>query len=176
MSRTAESPAVRVEEFRNLIGGEWTASVARRTFDDVNPADTRDIVGRFQASTAADARAVHDDRAHSDQRIVFKRATMQDHIVAGGAVRADRERKELAHGRGGWHTQSKEGQVSLSDLVLAVFLGGMLQSVAVTGVNYALRKYYVRRAVKKFEASLLELFKRPYPAVPEPAPHTEGLN
>ena len=57
MSRTAESPAVRVEEFRNLIGGEWAASATRRTFDDVNPADTRDIVGRFQASTAADARA-----------------------------------------------------------------------------------------------------------------------
>ena len=28
-----------------------------RTFDDVNPADTRDVVGRFQASSAEDARA-----------------------------------------------------------------------------------------------------------------------
>ena len=46
-----------MSEFRNLIGGEPTASSAGKTFDDVNPADTRDIVGRFQASTAADARA-----------------------------------------------------------------------------------------------------------------------
>ena len=44
-------------EFRNLIGGEPSASSAGKTFDDVNPADTRDIVGRFQASTALDARA-----------------------------------------------------------------------------------------------------------------------
>ncbi|HET7362907.1 MAG TPA: aldehyde dehydrogenase family protein [Burkholderiales bacterium] len=44
-------------EFRNLIGGERTASAASKTFDDVNPADTRDIVGRFPASTAGDAHA-----------------------------------------------------------------------------------------------------------------------
>jgi acyl-CoA reductase-like NAD-dependent aldehyde dehydrogenase len=42
-------------EFANLIGGEWTRS--GKTFDDVNPADTRDIVGRFPAATADDARA-----------------------------------------------------------------------------------------------------------------------
>ncbi len=47
----------RVEEYRNLIGGEWTPSGSGRTFDDVNPADTREIVARFPASTAADARA-----------------------------------------------------------------------------------------------------------------------
>jgi aldehyde dehydrogenase (NAD+) len=46
-----------VEEFRNHIGGEWSAAIGRKTFDDVNPADTRDIVGRFQASAREDARA-----------------------------------------------------------------------------------------------------------------------
>lgn len=46
-----------MSEFRNLIGGEPAASSSGRTFDDINPADTRDIVGRFQASTAAEARA-----------------------------------------------------------------------------------------------------------------------
>ena len=44
-------------QFRNLIGGEWTVAAAGKTFDDVNPADTRDIVGRFAASTAEDAKA-----------------------------------------------------------------------------------------------------------------------
>jgi len=57
MSVPAGAPAVRIEEFRNLIGGEWAASVTAKTFDDVNPADTREIVGRFQASSVADARA-----------------------------------------------------------------------------------------------------------------------
>jgi len=34
-------------EFANCIGGEWIKSRTGRTFDDVNPADTRDVVGRF---------------------------------------------------------------------------------------------------------------------------------
>ena len=44
-------------QFMNLIGGEPVAASTGRTFDDVNPADTRDIVGRFQASSPADAAA-----------------------------------------------------------------------------------------------------------------------
>ncbi|MBI3373601.1 MAG: aldehyde dehydrogenase family protein [Betaproteobacteria bacterium] len=49
--------AALVEEFRNLIDGEWIRSATGKTFDNVNPADTRDIVGRFQASSPADANA-----------------------------------------------------------------------------------------------------------------------
>jgi aldehyde dehydrogenase (NAD+) len=41
----------------NHIDGEWCASLSGLTFDDLNPADTRDLVGRFQASNAADAMA-----------------------------------------------------------------------------------------------------------------------
>jgi aldehyde dehydrogenase (NAD+) len=47
---------MKVQEFANSIGGEFTKSLTGRTFDDLNPADTRDVVGRFQASTAEDAR------------------------------------------------------------------------------------------------------------------------
>ena len=36
-----------VEEFSNYIGGEWVTSRTGSTFDNVNPADTPDIVGRF---------------------------------------------------------------------------------------------------------------------------------
>lgn len=38
-----------------FIAGRWVDSVSGRTFRSVNPADTRDVVGRFQAGTAADA-------------------------------------------------------------------------------------------------------------------------
>ncbi len=41
----------------NFIGGEWCEGVTGRTFESVNPADTRDVVGRFQAANAADAAA-----------------------------------------------------------------------------------------------------------------------
>ena len=40
---------------RLFIAGRWVESVSGATFESVNPADTRDIVGRFQAGTAADA-------------------------------------------------------------------------------------------------------------------------
>lgn len=43
--------------FFNHIDGEWAACQSGRTFDNVNPADTADIVGRFQASSAVDAQA-----------------------------------------------------------------------------------------------------------------------
>jgi acyl-CoA reductase-like NAD-dependent aldehyde dehydrogenase len=38
----------------NLIDGEWRAARSGKTFDDQNPADTRDVVGRLAASDAQD--------------------------------------------------------------------------------------------------------------------------
>ncbi|MBA2254446.1 MAG: aldehyde dehydrogenase family protein, partial [Chloroflexi bacterium] len=40
--------------FANFIDGEWRQSVSERLFASVNPADTRDVVGLFPQSTAAD--------------------------------------------------------------------------------------------------------------------------
>jgi aldehyde dehydrogenase (NAD+) len=37
-----------------FIAGEWCESTSRATFESVNPADTRDVIGRFQQGTAAD--------------------------------------------------------------------------------------------------------------------------
>ncbi|SMP64602.1 aldehyde dehydrogenase family protein [Noviherbaspirillum suwonense] len=44
------------QQFSNYIDGEWTVSVTGRTFENRNPADSRDLVGLFQASSADDAR------------------------------------------------------------------------------------------------------------------------
>src|SRR5579871_539143 len=59
MSLLADAPLPRsaVEEFRNHIDGEWVGPASREWLDNVNPADTDDIVGRFPASTAAEADA-----------------------------------------------------------------------------------------------------------------------
>jgi aldehyde dehydrogenase (NAD+) len=40
--------------FKLFIAGEWVDSVSGRTFDSVNPADRRDVIGHFQAGNAAD--------------------------------------------------------------------------------------------------------------------------
>jgi alpha-ketoglutaric semialdehyde dehydrogenase len=54
MATPTEAPT-----FQLFIAGEWVDSESGRTFDSRNPANTRDVVGRFQAGSAADvARAV----------------------------------------------------------------------------------------------------------------------
>jgi acyl-CoA reductase-like NAD-dependent aldehyde dehydrogenase len=46
-----------LKKYHNYIGGEWVKSVSGEWFDNVNPADTGDIVGRFPASNADDVNA-----------------------------------------------------------------------------------------------------------------------
>jgi len=60
MSEVADRPLAdpttgEVPAFRLFIGGEWVESVSGRMFTSDNPADTRDVIGRFQAGDAADA-------------------------------------------------------------------------------------------------------------------------
>src|SRR5690349_13364862 len=50
-SRTA------VTTYQNYINGEWVASQSGEMFENLNPADTRDIVGRFPLSTSDDVNA-----------------------------------------------------------------------------------------------------------------------
>jgi aldehyde dehydrogenase (NAD+) len=58
-SAAALTTGDRVPAFCNYIGGEW-AGAGKGVFEDTNPADSRDVVGRFPASSAADAAdAVH---------------------------------------------------------------------------------------------------------------------
>ncbi len=45
------------ETYQNLIGGKWVDSATGETFADVNPADTDEVVGVFQASGAEDTAA-----------------------------------------------------------------------------------------------------------------------
>ena len=40
--------------FQNFIAGEWVSAASGQTFDNRNPADTRDLVGHFPRSGAAD--------------------------------------------------------------------------------------------------------------------------
>ena len=40
--------------FRHFIAGEWCESTSGQTFESRNPADTRDVIGRFEQGTAAD--------------------------------------------------------------------------------------------------------------------------
>ena len=46
--------AVETPTFRHFIAGEWCDSTSGATFESRNPADQRDVIGRFQQGTGAD--------------------------------------------------------------------------------------------------------------------------
>ncbi len=52
--KAGASRTARTKSFSNYIGGEWVASAAGDWLENRNPADTRDVIGRFPQSTAAD--------------------------------------------------------------------------------------------------------------------------
>src|SRR3984885_6894926 len=73
---TVISPATlgygQTKVFKNFIDGEWVESSTGETFENRNPADTRDLVGIFQKSGKADVEAAVDaaKRAFTKWRLV----------------------------------------------------------------------------------------------------------
>ena len=104
MATVAERNRTEVEEFCNHIGGEWVASRNGATFDDVNPADTREIVGRFAASTPADAQAAVDAAAAAfdgwKKTPISKRAKILQAAADSLESNADRFARELTREEG----------------------------------------------------------------------------
>jgi aldehyde dehydrogenase (NAD+) len=70
-NKTSSRSAARrapVKTYHNYIGGKWIPSTSGETFENINPADTRDCLGRFPLSTAEDVeRAVEAATAAFDR-------------------------------------------------------------------------------------------------------------
>lgn len=102
-ARASDGSPAQVETFRNLIDGEWCHS-ASRPFDNVNPADTSDIVGRFQASTAEDAgRAVAAASAAFEgwkRTPISKRAAILERAASHLETHVDRTAREMTREMG----------------------------------------------------------------------------
>ena len=56
-STQKSAPRATAKTYHNYIGGKWVESASGETFENVNPADTRDVVGRFPLSTREDVYA-----------------------------------------------------------------------------------------------------------------------
>ncbi len=54
-SKQSGTPSVK--NFHNYIGGRWVPSESGEVFENINPADTRDVIGRFPLSTQEDVNA-----------------------------------------------------------------------------------------------------------------------
>ncbi len=46
-----------VKTYNNYIGGKWVPSESGEVFENINPADTGDVIGRFPLSTSDDVNA-----------------------------------------------------------------------------------------------------------------------
>ncbi len=67
-----DGTTTKTKVLKNFIDGEWVDSVSRQTFEDRNPADTREVVAIFQRSNKADVDAAVDaaKRAYAKWRLV----------------------------------------------------------------------------------------------------------
>jgi len=99
----AASPAD-IEEYPNLIGGERVRSASGRLFANLNPADNADLVGRFQASTAAEAQAAVDAASAAfagwRETPVSKRAAILNRAADQLEARADQIAREMTREMG----------------------------------------------------------------------------
>src|SRR5215469_13044964 len=64
--------AGKVAVYKNFIGGEWVETHTGRSFENLNPADTREVVGVFQRSDAEDVNCAIDaaSEAYKKWRLV----------------------------------------------------------------------------------------------------------
>ncbi len=53
-SNTANATRTSAKTYSNYIGGKWVPSRSGQVFENLNPADTRDVIGRFPRSTSED--------------------------------------------------------------------------------------------------------------------------
>src|SRR6266404_8386470 len=56
---------IRPEQYLNYIGGEWVAPTSGNYLDNYNPADSRELVGRFPASSSEDVNRAVDIAAEA---------------------------------------------------------------------------------------------------------------
>jgi len=83
--------------YKNFIDGEWVTSASGETFENRNPADTRDLVGIFQKSNAQDVNAAVEaaKRAFTKWRLVP--APRRAEIVFRAAELLLQRKEEHAH-------------------------------------------------------------------------------
>jgi alpha-ketoglutaric semialdehyde dehydrogenase len=93
-----------IEEFRNYIDGEWVRCESSRLFDDINPAEVWDIAGRFQASSADDARSAVDAASAAFESWkntpISSRASILHRAASHLEANADRFAKEMTREQG----------------------------------------------------------------------------
>jgi aldehyde dehydrogenase (NAD+) len=83
------------DTYLNYVDGEWTAGENGETFAVHNPAATDEVVGRFQASTRADAEAAIEAAVAAQESWADTPGPERGAVLARTAERLDERREEL---------------------------------------------------------------------------------
>jgi aldehyde dehydrogenase (NAD+) len=84
------------QRYRNFIGGEWVASQSERTVPNVNPADTRDVLGQAPLSSAEETRRAVDAAQAAFPAWRETPAPVRGQILFRAQALMDKEKEELA--------------------------------------------------------------------------------
>jgi aldehyde dehydrogenase (NAD+) len=82
--------------YRNYINGEWIESVSNKTTENINPANTDDIIGTVKLSTREEARAAVEAAANAFHSWRTTPAPTRGKIVARFAQILEREKESTA--------------------------------------------------------------------------------
>ncbi len=92
ISRTATAKI-----YRNLIDGEWVEATTGETFENLNPADTRDVVGIFQKSGAADVEAAVEAAKRAFEKWRLVPAPRRAEVLFRAAQMLVERKEDFAH-------------------------------------------------------------------------------
>ena len=91
------SPSTRQGEvYQNYIGGEWCSSHSGETFTSTNPAQTSEVIGRYQMSNAADIEDAVEAAVNAQHGWAAVPAPERGEILLRTALLLEQEKEELA--------------------------------------------------------------------------------
>jgi len=85
-----------MDTYRNFIGGQWSESRSSKTVNNINPANTDDIIGAVKQATRDEARAAVEAAAEAFQGWRSTPAPARGRIVAKAARLMEEAKEELA--------------------------------------------------------------------------------
>ncbi len=85
-----------METYRNFIGGQWVESSSPKTVENINPANTDDVIGLVRLSTREEARSAVEAAAEAFRGWRATPAPTRGRIVARAARLLEDNKEELA--------------------------------------------------------------------------------
>src|SRR5687767_11446686 len=82
--------------YRNFIDGKWTESASSRTVQNLNPANTDDVIGTVKQATRDEARRAVESAAEKFRKWRMTPAPERGRIVARAARLMEKQKEELA--------------------------------------------------------------------------------